>query len=182
MRTCPHMSPGCSSPWDLNIAPARHYCCHSQTYSDLLTSPTQKRLDADTFPANVFSHFHIAQEQPEQAHRFKTLFSGDYQRAVRHSLFSLFIWLLFEVSCDWLEAGRWLVARTTIGQSDVSQHLARGRRSEFAGHLLVLSFSSDTLVLQAAARPRVGSVFLHTNHFLSTDTWLLIFLITCIFF
>lgn len=54
MRTCPHMSPGCSSPWDLNIAPARHYCCHSQTYSDLLTSPAQKRLDADTFTANVF--------------------------------------------------------------------------------------------------------------------------------
>lgn len=54
MRTCPHMSPGCSSPWDLNIAPARHYCCHSQAHSDLLTSPAQKRLDADTFTANVF--------------------------------------------------------------------------------------------------------------------------------
>lgn len=168
MRTCPHMSPGCSSPRDLNIAPARHYCCHSQTHSDLLTSPAQKRLDADTFTANVF-------HQCKKEDRREREWEGEGERKMSASV------QCEDVSCcslfppkhgltfaaiDWRQADDRLAHRSDSWTFLNTWCAARGQGSEFDGHLLVCyRWACETLVLQAAARPRVGSVRLHNAHF-----------------
>lgn len=134
MRTCPHMSPGCSSPRDLNIAPARHYCCHSQTHSDLLTSPAQKRLDADTFTANVFHQCKKKRERERE--------TASERRAPAFSAKTIFYFylreclvvpsstkILFDFCRHWLKAGRWW-AHASIRRLDVSQHLMHDRGSE----------------------------------------------------
>lgn len=77
--------------------------------------------------------------------------------------------ILSEDSVSTRETGRRGVP-TTLGQLSVSQHLTCSLRSKFVGlqlkgHLHVLLFSSDMLMLQAIALPRVGGVFLHTIHF-----------------
>lgn len=87
--------------------------------------------------------------------------------------------ILSENSVSTREAGRRGVP-TTLGQLNVSQHLTCRLRSKFVGlqltgHLHVLLFSSDMLMLQAIALPRVGGVLLHTIHFPFSDTRLWLF-------
>lgn len=147
MRTCPHMSPGCSSPRDLNIAPARHYCCHSQTHSDLLTSPAQKRLDADTFTANVF---HQCKKKEREKERQR---ARDERRRSARRLFFIFTSasvLLFPLppkycltfaGIDWRQADDGLTHRSDGWTFLNTWCTTGGQRSEFDGHLLVLSLS-----------------------------------------
>lgn len=61
-------------------SPTHHYCCHSQTYSDLLTPPVQKRLEADTLTPSVF--------QPAQ------------QTEAETHLHFFFFWVLISVQPD----------------------------------------------------------------------------------
>lgn len=75
-------------------------------------------------------------------------------------------------------------APTTIRQLNVSQHLTCRLRSELVGlkvrgHQLMLLYSLDMLVLQATARPCVGSVYLYTLHSLFSDKKLLLYQQKC---
>lgn len=169
MRTCPHMSPGCSSPWDLNIAPARHYCCHSQTHSDLLTPPAQKRLDADTFTANVFHQC----KKRERKRDSEWEMSASVQRE-DNFFFSVSV-LLFPLSPNtvWflprLIEGRQMIGPRidqTVGRFSTPDAQPEVRGQSLTATYLCYRWAWETLVLQAAARPRVGSVLLHTAHFL----------------
>lgn len=134
MRTCRHMSPGCSSPRDLNLAPARHYCCHSQTHSDLLTSAAQKRLDALTHSRQMSFTRAKKKKKKTATERASERAREEREREERGSAQfedSGFVFLApkkpFEFRLHWLKAGRWL-AGATIRRLDISQHLMRGNQ------------------------------------------------------
>lgn len=143
------MSPGSSSPRDLNIAPTRRYCCHSRTYGDLLTLAVQKRLQADISTPNVVH---------KKSHPCFPGFEGS-GCSLTHasSAFSPFLAAEDGVNAS---GGRWTTS--PIGQTvrvwtaDPQAGVRVCHNSQ--GHLPVPGPRLDAPALQAAARPRVGGV------------------------
>lgn len=170
------MSPGCSSPRELNIAPLP---ITAVTHGLIVTFwPRLYKRDLKlTYSCQMF--FTRAEKKRETGTRFKMFFffflalgliilwSDPYC----FSHLSDFVWGFIsapENHPNTWKAGSWRVA-TKIGQLNISQYLMCRTGSEFVGYNLEVS------VLQASAWPRVGGVFLYTICLPFSDTRLLIF-------
>lgn len=141
-------------------SPTHHYCCHSRTLSDLLTSPVKKTLEADTF-IKCFS--------PEQKNRDRHTFKIVFFKA----------WILFV--CGLIHTGFSHLSEVSSVLQMTGSHrtVERFPTTDVQAEVRVCwdttqrpptCISLDVSVLQDTSWPRVGSMFLYTIHFLFSDT------------